>query len=221
MKDTSNSPGFDAKKRALIALGNPLQIEIKGMTSRFKTVLLGMEPDEYLILKMPLSLISKDSPPVLQQGTPLILRYLYEGTVFGFEASVIQVLQSPGKLLFVEYPERIERYDLRSHRRVDCMLPARSEMGVRSDQGTIVDISETGCRYVIKEKDDQNVPALLVGDQMTLKFRLPGIAEEQAVSGIIRNINQDNRQAALGIQFHEVSEDCRGMIADYVTTPLI
>jgi hypothetical protein len=172
-------------------------------------------------LRMPVALLSGDSLPVPQQGTPMILRYLYEGTVFGFEAGLIRVLRRPGKLLFVEYPKRIERYDLRSHKRVDCMLPAGSEMGDRQDRGSIVDISETGCRYVIQGKDEQDVLAVLVSDRMTLKFRLPGVAEEVVVAGFVRNINQDNRQTTLGIQFHEVSEEIRKMIDEYISTPLL
>ncbi|OPZ60944.1 MAG: hypothetical protein BWY87_00157 [Deltaproteobacteria bacterium ADurb.Bin510] len=57
----------------------------------------------------------------------MIVRYLYNGTVYGFQTKLIEYITSPTKLFFLDYPRIIEHHDLRQEKRFPCHLrPASS-----------------------------------------------------------------------------------------------
>ena len=77
-----NVDHLDIGKRILLEPGTQLQIEIEGVTSRFKSTLVGMEPDEYLIVKTPKAALSGSIKNRLFRGNQIVIRYLHKGTVF-------------------------------------------------------------------------------------------------------------------------------------------
>ncbi len=121
---------FDTEKRISIELGTQLEIEIEGVPTRFKSSLVGIEPDEYLIIKAPEAALPDSIKNKLFRGNQIVVRYLCKGTLFGIQSQLVQVTSTPIRLLFVEYPKTIENYDLRSHERIDCFFPAKIKMGL-------------------------------------------------------------------------------------------
>jgi len=210
-------------RRILIELGSQLQIEIDGVTFRFKSVLVGMESDEYLIIKTPMVPSNAPFTSIKQKlfpGIQVIVRYLYKGTVFGFQSKLIEAISTPVRLLFVEYPKIVENYDLRSQERTDCFLPVKIKIMDKEDKeehGAILDISERGCRCLIKALKDEKLPSAQIDDQITLTCQFPGIEGEQVVSGNVKNISRDKRQMILGIEFHEIVARVKDIIAQYLS----
>ncbi len=212
---------FDTGKRLSIEPGGQLQIEIEGVAFRFKTTFVGMESDEYLIIKtpkVPLNAPFSSIKHKLFQGNQIVIRYLYKGTVFGFQSKLIEALSAPKKLLFVEYPKIIEQYDLRSNKRIDCLLPVKANINDKEAPGVLLDITEKGCRYLIKAEKDEKLPSVKIDDQITLRCHFPGMSDEQVVSGSVRNINMDKQETTLGIQFQEMAADIMSIIVQYIST---
>ena len=58
----------------------------------------------------------------------MTVRYLWSGSVWGFQASVLNTTQNPAPLIFLSYPGSIERYDLREEERIDCLIPTKAEI---------------------------------------------------------------------------------------------
>jgi len=217
--NVENIDYFDTGKRISIELGTQLQIEIEGVAFRFKSVLIGMEPDEYLIIKTPM--VPSDAPfsnikHKLSRGSQIVVRYLYKGTVFGFQSKLIEAIFTPLRLLFIEYPNIIEHYNLRSQDRVDCFLPAKIKIKEEEKHGLILDISKKGCRYRIKALKDEGLPSIQLDEQITLRCQFPGIEDEQVFSGKVRNINRDKEETTLGIEFHEIAPEFQNIIAQYI-----
>lgn len=207
-------------RRILIELGSQLQIEIEGVAFRFKSVLVGMESDEYLIIKTPM--VPSDAPfssikQKLFQGTQIIVRYIYKGTVFGFQSKLIESISTPVRLLFVEYPKIVENYDLRSQERTDCFLPAKIKIMDKEEHGAILDISEKGCRCLIKALKDEKLPSAQIDEQVTLTCQFPGIGAEQVVLGNVKNISRDKQEMILGIAFHEIAARVKDIIDQYLS----
>jgi len=207
-------------RRILIELGSQLQIEIEGVAFRFKSVLVGMESDEYLIIKTPM--VPSDAPfssikQKLFQGTQIIVRYIYKGTVFGFQSKLIESISTPVRLLFVEYPKIVENYDLRSQERTDCFLPAKIKIMDKEEHGAILDISEKGCRCLIKALKDEKLPSAQIDEQVTLTCQFPGIGGEQVVLGNVKNISRDKQEMILGIAFHEIAARVKDIIDRYLS----
>lgn len=207
-------------RRIFIELGSQLQIEIEGVAFRFKSVFVGMESDEYLIIKTPM--VPSDAPfssikHKLFPGTQIVVRYLYKGTVFGFQSKLIEAISAPVRLLFVEYPKIIENYDLRSQERTDCFLPAKIEIRDEEEHGAILDISEKGCRCLIKALKGEKLPSTQIDERVTLTCQFPGIEGEQVVSGNVKNISRDKQEMILGIEFREIAARVKDIIDRYLS----
>ncbi len=208
-------------KRLSIEVGSQLQVEIEGIPSRHQTTFLGMELFEYLIIKIPvfphkirLDVIKHKLFP----GNQITVRYLYEGSVFGFQTKLIEALFMPKRWLVLEYPEAIAQHDLRSEKRIDSFLPTTTNIKDKETQGIIVDINQNGCRYLIKAVKDMKFPPVQMDDQITLRCQFPGEQDEQVVSGIVRNIKRDSQEMALGIQFRKMTDNLYDIISLYIST---
>lgn len=201
----------------LIELGNEVHFEIEKLDRRFKSILIGMKPGEYLIFELPRDALSGNIKSIFFSGNIIIVRYLYDGTVFGFQSKIIDDLSAPRKLLFIEHPKIIARYELRSKKRIDCFLPAKIEIMDKEKQGVLTDISEKGCRYQIKTLKSEQLPSVQIDEKLILKFQFAGVEGEQPVSGKIKNIKKDEREMVLGIEFHEISPEVQNMINQYIS----
>jgi c-di-GMP-binding flagellar brake protein YcgR len=208
------------ERHILIGLGSEVQIQIEGVTFRFKSTLIGMESDECLIIKTPM--VPSDAPFTSIQhklfpGIQIVVRYLYKGTVFGFQSKLIKAITTPLRLLFVEYPKIIENYDLRSEERTDCFLPTKIEIKNEEEHGAILDISERGCRCLIKALDGKILPYIEIDERITLRCQFPGIKDDQVISGNVKNFSRDNEEMILGIEFHEIAAGLKTIIDQYLS----
>jgi hypothetical protein len=77
-----------------IGLGAKLQFQlgIKGLEFKATGVLVGMVPDEYLIIRVPAipGILGR-----LDEGNSIIVRYLYAGNLYGFASTVLTCIQKP------------------------------------------------------------------------------------------------------------------------------
>lgn len=103
-----------------IGLGTRLQVQLSGMEGQFRSNLVGMEPERYLIVQVPMmtGILNK-----LQEGNRATVRYLYSGYIYGFSSTVMHFSTKPAPLLFLAYPKTVEIIELRKSKRVDCFFP--------------------------------------------------------------------------------------------------
>lgn len=209
------------EKHVHLGIGSLLQVEIKGIPSRYQTTFIGMELYEYLIIKepaFPRKIRVSGFKHKLFPGNEITVRYIYKGSVFGFQTKLIEALYTPKRLLFIEYPKAIEKHNLRSTKRIDCHLPAITEIKDIETQGIILDINESGCRCLIKATENVKLPVVQNDDQITLRCHFPGNQDEQMVSGLVKNIKRKSQKMTLGIQFHEMTVELHNMIEQYTST---
>jgi hypothetical protein len=202
-------------------IGDQLQVEINGIPSRYQTTFIGMELNEYLIIKEPVfphKLRISGIKHKLFPGNEITVRYIYKGSVFGFQTKLIEALYTPKRLLFIEYPKSIEKHDLRSTQRIDCYLPAITKIKDEEMQGIIIDINLKGCRCLIKAVENCNLPVVQKDDQIALRCHFPGEQDEQVFSGKVRNLKRDSQGMTLGLQFQEISVGIQDIIAQYIST---
>ena len=184
-KDPFDHPDLMRGRRLSIEPGTLLQIEIGGIKFRFKSELVGLQADEYLIIKTPL--VPSDAPfgmikHKLFRGNDIIVRYLIGGMVYGFQSKLLGAISDPIKLLFLEYPKIVEQHDLRSHERVDCLLPGRLKFKDTELACLVLDISEKGCRCRIKNQKDKKLPTIKIDDQVVLRVKFLEVPEEQVLT---------------------------------------
>jgi c-di-GMP-binding flagellar brake protein YcgR len=196
-----------------IGLGTQLQVQLAGMDSQFKSIMIGMSPEEYLLIKLPMmpGILSK-----LYQGNRVIIRYVYSGSVYGFSSTVLHFITKPSPLLFLIYPKIIEILELRDSKRVDCFFPGRIKIQEKDFQGMIVDISTGGCRFSIDASGDVKVPQMEVGAAIDLSFQLIGSQQPLAALGKVRTISRGQGEVVVGIQFEALDLEILESIQDLV-----
>ncbi len=209
------------EKHVHLEIGGLLQVEIKGIPARYQTTFIGMELYEYLIIKepaFPRKIRVSGFKHKLFPGNEITVRYIYKGSVFGFQTKLIEALYTPKRLLFIEYPKAIEKHNLRSTKRIDCYLPAITKIKDKETQGIILDINKKGCRYMIKAAKDRKLPVVQKDDQIALRCHFPGNQDEQMVSGKVKNIKRDSQEMILGIEFLEMTVELHSIIEQYIST---
>jgi len=173
---------------------------------RLKLPLIGYELGKYIILKYPKVMSTSEYKDVLIEGNVLIVRYLMEGSkgeCFAFRSSIKSVSQYPEKLLFIEYPKKIENRQLRTQQRTSIHLPAVIMLEDTNDSkstkinGIIGDISAKGCGFTFKTK---SVNAKVNRRDIFVCLQSPTDGEVQ-IPARVCNSRNDSGIVSVGIQF--------------------
>ncbi len=211
MSDSKSEPATGT--RLAVDIGTPMVVEIPGLDAKIKCPLVGMQPGEFLILRPPKSYAYK----LFHVGKRprAVVRYIYNGRVFGFETTLLGSILDPLGLIFLGYPKQVSEHNLRAAPRLECHLPAKATLNDIEFGGAIQDISPTGCRLSIKTTLLQaGSPALEMNIRIDLQ--LPDQPDTLALHGKIKNIEQDANRVALGVAFKDIGEAARAQISRYL-----
>ena len=197
-----------------IGLGSEVLFQLEGSKERLKAVLVGMEPQKFIILNIP-------SAPALKEmisiGSDMIIRYVFTGNVFAFKATVIGVISEPFPLTFISYPKSIEILNLRSEKRVECNIPATVYVNHKRTEGVIVDISFNGVRIACEILENMSIE---IDNEVFVEFPLPGLKGEHNFFGKIKNIAKEKKKASLGIQFINLDPTLKNRLRSYIDSIL-
>jgi c-di-GMP-binding flagellar brake protein YcgR len=204
-----------AGRRISLDIGTRLQIKIEGFDSTLESIMVGMIPDDHLIITLPFRLSVTEHN--ISKGARFTIKYLRLGKICLFHSKLLASVDFPQKLLFVSYPSVIHYHKLRRQRRVGIFLPCT--IGLDSGQsypGLIIDMSITGCLCQQKSGEDNPLPTLHIDDKLTIRCLLPGMNEEQELIGHIRNLYRTERETKIGVEFVENLPQVNKIIACYL-----
>lgn len=202
--------------RLAVDIGTPMVVEIPGVDAKIKCPLVGMQPGEFLILRPPKSYAYKLFH--VGKAPKAVVRYIFNGHIFGFETAMLGAILDPLGLIFLAYPKQVIEHNLRAAPRLECHLPAKVTLNDTEFGGAIQDISPTGCRLSIKTALLQAAAAGGPALEMSLRIdlQLPDQADTLALYGKIKNIDQDAVRVALGVAFVDIGESARTLISRYL-----
>jgi hypothetical protein len=117
-----------------ISPGKDVAVLIPGSSSGYRGRIVGYSPYEYIIAQVRLpAAVRRD----LTLGGQIVLKYVQKGTVYGFRAGVLNSLTAPAPLLIIEYPDSIEKIELRRNSRHRCQIDGLDDvMAVSMNLGT-------------------------------------------------------------------------------------
>lgn len=211
----------DTRPPLQVAVGTPLLMEIPGLQMRVKCELVGIASTEFLMLRLNHSDLAGTFRSDAVKDCPVILRFIYNGTVYGFETMVVNAVSSPARVLFVDYPEEIEQHNTRVTPRYDCLLPARTCIGNDGVESIVVDISLHGCRCSLKTVDAESAEGLdgmlNLDAEVGMKIKLPGVAEELTLTGVVRNISKDSEKTNFGVKFKEMDPEVKSRFEGFLS----
>ena len=79
-----------------------LQIQVQGFPNRLKSYLVGKEEGRYLIIKIPMV---GNPEEFFAKDKELVVRYVHEGSVFGFRSQVMLSILDSLNVVFVKFPK--------------------------------------------------------------------------------------------------------------------
>ncbi|MCJ8271361.1 MAG: flagellar brake protein [Psychrosphaera sp.] len=192
--------------------GKPVDLQINQPTLvRAKLKLLGYETGKFVMLKYPEGRVDKAITDVLIEGAIVIVRYILEGDkgeCCAFRAVVKHISEAPGKYIYLTYPVHIENRQLRLHQRVSVHIPAQITVGTTKIQGIVNDVSENGCGFVFKAKNDQvNVKKC----HLTVTISSPG-GEPVEIPAEVCNSRNERKKVSVGIKFTDATEQVEALM---------
>lgn len=198
-------------------IGITFRMHLKGVKRRLSSELIGIEDGKYLIVKIPPMHTMYNISSLLHNGNDVAVKYMYKGTIFGFQSKIIDLIYNPFKLVFIEYPEKIESFDFREHKRVECFLPANIRIAEHKIEGCITDISKAGCLFDIETpKLEDSINLLELNKEICVGFHLPGVEEELRVTAKQGSIKKDAENVRIGIEFVNMDSTVQSKLFDFL-----
>jgi len=200
-----------------LEIGIKLLIEFDNSDLTFHSILVGIEHEKYLLLKAPTPFESFARDKI--EVGELIIKSLYKGTIYAFRSRLIAVISKPSRLMFIQYPEKIEHHELRAHKRFRCSIVAQALVDGTERGGIIENISMGGCRCTMETfPGENNISKTLLNEPLPFRCRFPGTPEEIRFTGKVRNAHPQPDEVSVGVEFlyTDNSRETPKIIQDYI-----
>jgi len=198
-------------------VGTKLKIQIEGSKAKLESELMGIEDNQFLLIRMPPIYTVINASKFIYKGKTIFVRYETKGSVFGFQTHIIDFNSDTEKTISIAYPNEIENYDLRENRRIDCYLPVNVIVEDHVAHGGIVNISEEGCMIVIDPAEtDSSKDLLKINDNINMSFQLPGVGEDLYVTAIQKNLVMSMEDIRIGIQFVDMDLKVQAKLHNFI-----
>jgi hypothetical protein len=202
-----------------IILDDEILIEISDQNSRIKSLLVGMNHNQYIIAKIfPNDLVGVFNSEGIKKS-PISVMYRYKGAVYRFDTTIQHVVTYPDRLFFLKYPEQVKKHCIPEKIRHQCNLPSQTMLGNDIIEMDIVDISQYGCQCTIKtagEEDNGLYKTIHVDKRIDIMVQFQGSEERYDLVGIIRNVSKDINKIQIGIMFGQMPQVARKRVEDYI-----
>ena len=202
-------------KRIPLEIGSRVELEFPHQDSLLESIMVGMLQENYLIVTNPLPF--SDLEDLVGGEQRIVIKYVHKGRVWKFKAQLLKAVDTPSQLLFFEYPGVIHYHELRQAKRSSIFIPSTFHLNEEPElYGTLVDLSTKGGLCQIKHKNDTPLPQIDINTSVLLRCLLPGIKEEQQISGKVRNMQIDPAETRIGIEFVNLQPHLAVTIGQYL-----
>jgi hypothetical protein len=194
---------LNKSKGIYIDIGTTVYLEIEGVNFSVTSIFVGMLKDEFMIVTLPKRYKSVKNK--LYPGNRMVVKYLFDGCVFAFQSSVIEMITNPIKALALEYPKVVQQRELRVAKRNNVVIPGKIEAKNTEFPVVIFDLSKNGCRF--KYNDSQtSITPFREGDLLRIFCQFPGHAEEIGAMACVRNTQREKGQISIGAEFQDTTK---------------
>ncbi len=198
-------------------IGAQLEIESRKLGISLKSMMVGVLHGKYLIVTTPspVHMVQK----ALLSEDKIVIKYIHNGKLFMFKTILLKAIVDPHSLLFLSYPSIIHHHDFRSARRAALFIPCTFQIpGSLVCPGVLLDISSEGSLLQVSTKNNQLLSNVVLDEHVRLRCLLPGFAEEQDITGQVKNIRKDHMETKIGIKFTQLPKNVREKIEHYLSS---
>lgn len=193
--------------------GKVIDLQLGGVSGiRIKPTVIGQDMGRYLLVKFPAKLNPNDYSDLLVQGNGAIVRYIVEGEhgeCVAFPTTIQNIITVPERLIFLNFPIKIENRQLRTHQREKTHLPSQISQHIQNNKltgtcigGYIVDISPRGCQFSFKLQEGHSG---IKKCPIHIAISLMGYEEPLMVAAHVKNNRVENGYMLVGIMFDDSS----------------
>ncbi len=203
-----------------IDLNTELHIEIIGVIEKFKSTLIGIKVDKFIIVDLP-SIFDTNSKKIIEKNLSanVIVRYVYKGTAYGFKSNLMSLFLEPTPMLFLRYPINVEKHNLRRQRRMACRLPGKIKLDSDIFVGIVLDISTIGAQIEIvpnKYNPDKLINSLKKNNTFAFLVQLPREFKDPVLRVDQKNIRSYDEKLYLGLEFHGIKKGDEHNISQFI-----
>lgn len=200
---------INRSQRLFIELGTPLLLEANTPDRSATSQLIGMQVGSYLIVQLTENNWMQTR---FSSGETLSARYVLSDDVFEFNTQVIQIIEDPDYLLFLDYPDEVASCNIRTEKRVKCFLPVRLTLDTFCLKGIIVNINQTGFLCMV---DSGFFPDPCAFEYLNLSLHY-GQSETLTIKADIRSIRKQGNQASIGLMFKHLDGFSKNVLSALV-----
>ncbi|HPM75632.1 MAG TPA: flagellar brake protein [bacterium] len=143
---------------------------------------------------------------VASEESDVIIRFMHEGTIYGFPAVIVAKQQTPFPMWTLSHQPVVEFATMRRSPRIRIILPVFDETG---REHVSVDISAHGMLLASKQ-------TFSIGDRLTLSFALPDGIEVRGLRAEIVRLQQSREASLMAVNYFEDQRESLEKIAQYL-----
>lgn len=198
----NNLKGIAKKKNLDLVTGTELSLAVDGLDVALKSTFVGKKEGQYIVITPPSNF--SDIEKKLLQSDRIKIKFSLKGTILKFTSKLMEITNSPLKLLLLEYPASVVKQESRSHKRISCFISAKIDINNEMKAGVIKNISKRGCCCVF-EAAAKTDNIFRCDDHITMSFNFPGIVDRQEVLGTIKDVRTEEKQLEVRIEFADLA----------------
>ena len=196
-------------------IGAEVKIEFPRIKTPRESTIIGMLKDQFLIIATPSSFSTLEK--LISSEHRVIIRYLQEGRLWMFKSRLLNAIDSPSRLLFLEYPAVVHYHELRKTKRTAIFVPSTFHQPNELElYGALTDLSTGGGLCQIKNRPEMELQGIKIGGPAQLRCLLPGTREEQKIDCIVRNMKKDSSATMIGVEFENLQPHIIETISRYL-----
>jgi len=195
-----------------VSLGKNVVIRVPGADRSYRGRVVGFDPYDYLIVSVRLPGRIREQ---LALGEEIVVKYIHQGTVYGFRTTTYNAVTSPTSLIFFAYPSIIEKMELRRDTRTKCNIDGSLRSEEAEYECLIVNISATGCKATVRAGARDPIARLEVGDTLLAVVNL-GAEGTLKLPIVVRNIRREQGLHTIGAMFLDLNDVEEERIGHYL-----
>ena len=203
----------ESAKHLAVSMGDRIMLDTGNSKESHTCLVVGEIKPDTLIIQLP------STPGVADlfvQGTAIRARYFSKGALFGFKSHIIHAQRRPAELIFIETPFRVEKIDLRRHRRVDCFIACKIHGAMGIIPAHLLDISVSGSKLcVAREYKALNSPALQ--EPVLVECRVNEGRGTLHLGATVTNEEETDRETHYGLHFQPLAQEAESQILEYIS----
>ncbi len=195
-----------------VNIGGPLTLHFPSLGKKYEARVVGLEPYSFLIV---LGRLPQDVLAQVAGGLSMLAQHAARGMVFGFRTQILNRITNPASLLFLAFPESVDRIVLRHDARVSVNLPGTLNGKYGEQKVMVQDMTLTGCQFTAKADLRSPLRGAQVGDRLVLNCEM-GCSLPLVVPVELRRVVSEKTLLHMGAQFADVSPETSEQLQGYI-----